>query len=162
MSYHCAPFLPQVQEEHFPYSFQENINYEISLRTASSRPWLKELQAAHRLVQVLLKGEWVGQYEILDFLIWPEGLLIRLSLKKSYRLAEFLAFLKEQSTPPGNPLQLFWDDEPRWIKLIPPGQLHESTKTFWQTADQIRQSLQPSNEGSPRLFFFYRNSLFSK
>lgn len=163
MSYHSAPLFPQVRETPFRYSSpKENFTYEISLRTASSNPWLKELPAAHRLVQALAKGELLGQYDILDFLIWPEGLLTRVTLKKSHPLSEFLAFIKENSTPAGNPIRLFWDDEPRWMKLIPSDKLSESTEAFWNTAGQIRQNLLLTDGISPHLFFFYRNSRFSK
>ena len=162
MSYYSTPLLPQVRETPFRYSsFKENFIYEISLRTASSRPWLQELQAAHRLVQALLKGELLGQYELFDFLIWPDGFFARVSLKKSFSLSEFLAFLKDKTAPAGDPTG-FWDDELQWIKLIPSEKLSESTEAFLQTASQIHKGLQKSNGYSPSLFFFYRNSKLSK
>src|SRR5579863_1680514 len=103
MSYVSIHQYHRAQETPFHYSSSKgNFTYEISLRTTASRPWLNDLSAAHRLVQTLLKGELLGQYELLDFLIWSEGLLTRVSLKKSHPLSEFLAFLKENSTPSGN------------------------------------------------------------
>jgi hypothetical protein len=159
MSYVSSPAAPVVQETPLRYSSsQENFAYEVSLRTASSSPWLGELQVAHRLVQVLLRGELLGQYELLDFLIWPEGLLTRVSLKGAFSLSEFLSLLKEKSTPAGGAPGRSWDDELQWIKLIPPEKMTESTGAFLETAGRIRQSL-PSPGGMPSpLFFFYRNS----
>jgi hypothetical protein len=163
MSYHSVPVLPQVRETPLRYSYsRQNFAYEISMRTESSRPWLKELLAAHRLVQTLLKGELLGQYELLDFLIWPDGFFTRISLKGHFSLSEFLTFLKEKSTPAGNSAGESWDDELQWIKLILPEKFSESTEAFLQTADRIRQGLQTSNESLPSLFFFYRNSRLSK
>ncbi len=163
MPYYSVPLLPQARETPFRYSFsKENFTYEIALRTASSRPLLKELPAAHHLVQSLLKGELLGQYELLDFLIWPKGLSTRVTLKGSFSLSEFLTFLKEKSAPTGDRGGEFWDEEPRWIKLITSEKLSESTESFLRTAERIHQSLQLSGGLSPNLFFFYRNSSFTK
>jgi hypothetical protein len=163
MPYVSSLMIPGAQEAPFRYSSsQENFAYEVSLRTASSVPWLGELQAAHRLVQVLLRGELLGQYELLDFLIWPEGLLTRVSLKGSFSLSEFLSLLKEKSTPAGGAPGRFWDDELQWIKLIPPEKMAESTAAFLQTAGRIRQGLPSPGRVSSDLFFLYRNSRLSQ
>jgi hypothetical protein len=163
MSYHSVSLLSQVQEPPSRYSsFKEKFTYEISLRTAFSNDWLKELRYAHRLVETLSKGDLLGQYDLWDFLIWPDGFFTRISLKGSFSLSEFLIFLKEKSTPAGNSVADFWDDELQWIKLIPPEKLLESTEAFLQTASRIHQGLQQSNGYSPSLFFFYRNSRLSK
>ncbi|HTC20275.1 MAG TPA: hypothetical protein VK859_05460 [bacterium] len=159
MPYVSSPVTPGVHETPFRYSSsRENFAYEVSLRTASSSPWLGELRAAHRLVQVLLRGELLGQYELLDFLIWPEGLLTRVSLRGSFSLSEFLSLLKEKSAPAGGAPGRFWDDELQWIKLVPPEKIPESTGAFLQTAGRIRQGLPTAGGAASPLFFFYRNS----
>ncbi len=159
MAYRSSTVIPRAQEAPFRYSSsKENFAYEISLRTASSSPWLKELPSAHHLVQVLLKGQLLGKYELLDFLIWPHGVFTRISLKGSFSLSEFLAFVKEKPAPGGGVVGEPWDDEIQWIKLIPPEKLHDSTENFLRTAEQIRTGLLSSNGVLPGLFFFDRNS----
>jgi hypothetical protein len=160
MLYHPSPAFPRIEESPSPYSPTpwSNPVYEISLRTAHSSDWLRDLPGAHRLVQGLFQGELLGRYELLDFLIWPEGLLTRVSLKGASSLSEFLVFLREKSTPSGEAYANFWDDELQWIKLVPLERLPESTRAFLQTADRIRREVQLSRGFSPNLFFFYRNS----
>ncbi len=153
-----------VQEGSFEYSAPSGneFTYEISLRTVVYSDWLKELQGAHRLVQSLLRGQLMGQYHLLDFLIWPRGIFTRVALKNSSSLSEFLKFLKEKSIPSGESPGTFWDDEPQWIKLVTPDKLSESTRSFLLRADQVRREVGQSEGFSPSLFFFYRDSRLSK
>jgi hypothetical protein len=163
MPYDSFLAIQGVEETPFRYSSsKDDFAYEISIRTASSIPWLGELQATHRLVQVLLKGELLGQYRLLDFLIWPEGFFTRVSLKGSFSLSEFLALVKEKSASTTDPAEKIWDDELQWIKLVPPEKIRESTENFFKTADLAREELRPSVEFLPHLFFFYRNPRLSK
>lgn len=159
MSYLTAPFSPSVQEPPSPYSpfSRKNVVYEVSLRV-SSISWLEELPNAHRVVQTLLQGELLGDYELLDFLIWSEGLLVRISLGKMSSLAEFLRSLKEKSTSPQEDYRKIWEQEPQWIRLVTPERLTESTRSFLQTAETLRQG---TVGYSSNLFFFYRNSRLS-
>jgi hypothetical protein len=151
--------LPQVRENSSPYGEPPapNLVCEISLRTAFYSDWLRELPGAHRLVQTLLQGQILGHYDLLDFLIWPEGVFTRISLKGASSLADFLKFLREKSTPVGTNPKVFWSDELRWIKLVTPEQLNESTRLFLQRADQIRREVSESHGSAPNLFFFYRD-----
>ncbi len=103
----------------------------------------------------------VGDYELLDFLIWPEGLRARVSLKKTPSLAEFLRFLKEKSAPVGKDYKDLWEDEPLSIKLVPPEKLLESTRSFLEVADSIRRGEAGSGYFSPSLFFLYQNPRFN-
>jgi hypothetical protein len=150
--------FPHIQETPFEYQAQprKNLFYEVSLKTSPSSDWLKELQGAHRLVQSLLQGELMGQYELLDFLIWPEGVFTRVSLKELSSLSEFLRFLKEKSAPAGESPSAFWDDELQWIRLIPADKLDESTRDFLQTVNRVREEVDRSRGFSPNLLFFYR------
>ena len=153
-----------VQEDKFKYSTPSGNGfvYEISLRTVAYSDWLKELQGAHRLVQSLLQGQLMGQYHLLDFLIWPRGIFTRVALRDASSLREFLKFLKEKSVPAGEPSRSFWDDEPQWIKLVAPEKLSESTGSFLLKADQVRREVGQSEGFSPSLYFFYRDSRLSK
>jgi hypothetical protein len=135
--------------------------YEISLRTATYTDWLKELQSAHRLVQTLVQGEIMGRYRLLDFLIWPEGVFIRVSLQETRSLADFLRHLKEKSSPPGESPERFWDEDLKWIRLISPENLDDSSRLFLERADEIRREVSRSFGFSPSLFFFYRDPRLS-
>jgi len=136
-----------------PFS-RKNVVYEVALGVDPSSSWLKDLSHAHRLVQTLLQGELLGDYELLDFLIWPEGLLTRVSLKKTPSLSEFLRSLKEKSAPAQEDYRRLWREEPQWIRLVPPEKLEESTRLFLETAQSVQLGL---SDSTPGLFFFYRN-----
>jgi hypothetical protein len=138
-------------------SARQNFVYEISLRTKDRSPWLSDLLQAHRLVQALTQGQLLEQYELLDFLIWPEGFFLRVRLQNIPTLSDFLEFLKEKTTV-GGTATLSWEDELQWIRPIPPERLAESTRLFLQNAEQIQSQLKSSGGQSPSLFFFYRNS----
>jgi hypothetical protein len=157
MSFSSA--VPFVRENPSLYSTppRKDLVYEVSLRTTPSSSWLKELQGAHRLVQALLQGQLLGLYELLDFVVWPDGLFARVSLRGPSSLSEFLKFLKEKTVPSGEPTVSFWDDELQWIKLIPEDRLEGSTRLFLETADRIRKAVELSGGYSPNLFFYYRN-----
>ena len=77
-----TPSFSKTQESPFGYSvsFGEKPVFEVSLRTREPSDSLKDLSNAQRLVQVLLQGEILGEYSLFDFLIWPEGLFVRVSL----------------------------------------------------------------------------------
>jgi hypothetical protein len=160
MAYFLSVSFPSVQESPSPYSpfSRKNLVYEISLRVAPSSRQLQALPYAQRLVQTLLQGELLGDYDLLDFLIWPEGLLTRICLGKTPSLAEFLEFLKEKSTPSPQDYRNYWQDEPQWIRLVPPEKLAESTRSFLETADSIRREVSGAGVFSSNLFFFYRHS----
>ena len=151
--------LPRLEEAPLVYgsSPEKRWVYEVSLGTPTGSNWLGSLPGAHRLIQALLQGQLLGQYELLDFLIWPGGLFTRVSLGTSASLSEFLNFLKEKTIPAGEPSPLYWDEELRWIKLVPPGEMGESTREFLEKATRVRQAVEKSGGASPNLFFFYRN-----
>ncbi|HEY5039278.1 MAG TPA: hypothetical protein VIJ93_09430, partial [bacterium] len=132
------------------------------LRTAPYTDWLKELQGAYRLIQTLLQGQLMGQYQLLDFLIWPQGIFARVVLKEIGSLSEFLKFLKEKSIPAGETTPAYWDDELQWIKLVTPENQVESTQTFLLKANKLRQEINQSQGFSPSLFFFYRDSRLAR
>lgn len=159
MAYLSVPFHPSVQEPPSNYSpfSRKNLVYEVSLKLTSPSQGLKGLVHANRLVQTLLHGEALGAYELLDFLIWPEGLLVRISLKMAPSLSDFLKFLKEKSTPPEKDYRNYWKDEPQWIRLVPPEKLQESTRSFLETAEFIHRDASTSGIFASNLFFFYRN-----
>lgn len=119
--------------------------------------WLQNLSDAHRLVQTLLQGEILGDYTLLDFLIWPQGFFTRVSLKKTPSLAEFLKSIKEKSAPYEGYYLDAWEEEPRWLRLVPPDKLSESTRFFMETVESIRQPLAGAEDSFPSLFFFYQN-----
>ena len=119
---------------------------------------MKDLMQAHRLVRSLLQGEILDLYGLLDFVIWPQGLFLRISLKKFSTLSEFLAFLKTQNLYPGHSSEDFWNDDLEWIRVVPPEKLDESTQRFWDQAFQLREELQATKGFDPNLFFFYRKS----
>jgi hypothetical protein len=160
MIYSSSNLNPFVQERSFEYSTTPNkeFTYEISLRTAAYTDWLKELQGAYRLTQALLQGQLMGHYQLLDFLIWPQGIFTRIALKDISSLSEFLKFLKEKSIPAGETTPAFWDDELQWIKLVPPENRTESTQSFLLKANELRRKINQSQGFSPSLFFFYRDS----
>ena|SRR5579872_2455169 len=164
MVYLSSPSNLLVREDPFKYSTPSGNEYiyEISLRTVAYSDWLKDLQGAHRLVQSLLQGQLMGQYHLLDFLIWPRGIFTRVALKNASSLSEFLKFLKEKSLPAGETPGSFWDDEPQWLKLVTPEKLSESTESFLLKADQVRREISQSQGFSPSLYFFYRDSRLSK
>jgi hypothetical protein len=158
MTYKNFSSHPVLRESPSGYSSPaDNPVFEVGLGTPSTSRWLGEIQGAHRLVQTLFQGELLDRYELLDFLVWPGGLFIRLSLKGPSTLGSFLQFLKERSTPAGESLGAYWDDELQWIQRVPAEKLPESTRTFLQTADRIRGESFQSRGFSPNLFFFYRN-----
>lgn len=131
--------------------------YEIALRVNPAHGLLKDLQSAHRIVQALRQGEILGNYGILDFLIWPQGVFARISLKDIPRLSDFLSFLKEKAAPAGVEPSRFWDEEPLWIRLVASEKLAESTRSFLATAEALRHGMEASGGFTPNLFFFYRN-----
>ena len=153
-----------IQERPFEYSPspRKELTYEIFLQTAPYTDWLKELQGAYRLVQALLQGQLTGQYQLLDFLIWPQGLFTRVTLKEFGSLSEFLRFIKEKSIPAGETTRAFWDEELQWIKLVSPENLVESTQAFLSKASELRREINQSQGFSPNLFFFYRNPRLGK
>lgn len=162
MSYFCDfPHLHEAPLEYSP-SPRREVVYEVSLRARADSDWLKELQNAHRLTQVLLQGHLLGEYELLDFLIWPEGVFTRVSLTGVPSLAGFLRLLKEKSVPAGTSPSLHWDDDLQWLKLIPPEGLSESTRLFLERADRVRREVSRSFGFSPNLLFFYRNPSLSR
>lgn len=161
MSYSALVEHPFVHENSFEYpASPRSLVYEVSLRTASYSHWLSDLQGAHRLVQTLLQGHLTGEYQLIDFFLWPKGLFTRIILKDAPTLSGFLGFLKERSSLPGESSRSFWDDEPQWIRLVPADKLEESTQQFLERADQVRQEVEQSHGSSPNLFFFYRDPRF--
>jgi hypothetical protein len=106
-------------------------------------------------VQTLLQGELLGRYELLDFLIWPEGTFLRVRLPQD--LSEFLRFLKDRSVPAGELPQAYWDDELQWLRLIPEDKVADSTNRFLETCGKIREQAENSKGSEPNLFFYYRN-----
>ncbi|SRR5579871_179001 len=161
MSYFPSTAYPSVQESPSPYSpfSRKNTVYEVSLQVAPSSSWLQDLSNAHRLVQTLLQGELMGDYDLLDFLVWPGGLFTRLSLKKTPSLAECLKSLKEKSAPPEEDHRNLWQDEPRWIRLVTPDKLFESREFFLETAEAIRRS---TSRPFPGIFFLYQNTRWGR
>lgn len=131
--------------------------YEIALRVNPARGLLKDLQSAHRMVQALRQGEILGNYEVLDFLIWPQGVFTRIFLRDIPRLSDFLSFLKEKAVPAGEEPSRFWEEEPPWIRLVAPKKLAESTRSFLVTAEALRHGMESSGGFTPNLYFFYRN-----
>ena len=162
MFYLSSPSIFSLREAPSPYSpfSRENVIYEVSLRAASS--WLKELSHTHRLVQALLQGDLLGNYEILDFLIWPEGILFRASLGTTPSLAELLRTLKEKSIPVKGRLQDFWEDEPRSIRLVSPEKTAESNRFFLEAVESIRREGDGAGASWPSPFFFYRHPRFRR
>ncbi len=131
--------------------------YEISLRVRHSSDDLKDLKQAQRLVQSLLRGELLGLYRMLDFVLWPQGLFLRVSLKEFSTLSEFLSFLKRQSLSPDPSSASLWDDDLEWIRIVPPEKLDESTRGFLNKALYLKHELQTTEGFNPNLFFFYRD-----
>ena len=158
MLYLFALSHPSVAEPPSAYSpfSRKYLVYEVALRPASSQRF-KDLSHAHRLVRALLQGEVLGAYELMDFLVWPDGVFLRVVLKKTPSLAGFLRFLREKSTPPEMDESAYWKDEPLWIRLVPPEKLKESTRSFLETAESIHRGSSASGLFSSNLFFFYRN-----
>ena len=146
-----------LQEIPFTYGipFRSGRLYEVGLRTVPHSNWLRDLPGAHRLVQTLLQGELLGRYELLDFLIWPEGTFLRVRLPQD--LSEFLRFLKDRSVPAGELPQAYWDDELQWLRLIPEDKVADSTNRFLETCGKIREQMQKSMGREPNLYFYYRN-----
>jgi hypothetical protein len=159
--FHAVPHLHETPLEYGP-SPQKDIVYEVSLRTKDSSDWLKDLQNAHRLVQAMVQGQLLEEYDLLDFVIWPEGVFTRVSLKGIPSLANFLRLLKEKSVPAGTSTSRFWDDDLQWIKLVPADDLSESTRLFLERAERVRREVSRSFGFSPNLFFFYRNPRLSR
>lgn len=131
--------------------------YEIALRVDPANGLLKDLQSAHRMVQALRQGEILGSYEVLDFLIWPQGVFTRVFLRDIPLLSDFLSFLKEKAAPSGVEPSRFWDEEPLWIRAVAPEKLAESTRSFLVTAEALRRGMEASGGFTPNLYFFYRN-----
>ncbi len=153
-----APAVRETPSSYSPFS-RKNAVYEVSLQVAPSSPWLQDLSNAHRLVQTLLQGELLGDYDLLDFLVWPGGLFTRLALKKTPSLAECLRSLKEKSAPPEEDHRNLWRDEPWWIRLVTPDKLSESGEFFLETAEAVRRS---TSRPFPGLFFFYQNTRWGR
>ncbi len=164
MPYFSSHSFPAVQEPPSGYSAfsPQSPVYELSLRTAPSADWLHDLEGANRLVQALLQGRLLGHYALLDFLVWPEGLFLRVGLTGNRSLSEVLRFLKEKSAPSAEPGFRPWDDELQWIRLVPAEKLPESTASFLETVERVRSQLRQSRGSSPNLFFFYRDSLLER
>ena len=163
MSYSTLVQVPFAREKNSAYSsnpFKEMV-YEVSLKTAPYRDWLGELQGAHRLLQTLLQGQIMGNYHLLDFLIQPEGLFARVTLKNGSLLFDFLTWVKEKSCPAGESTRAFWNDELQWIKLVPPDRLAESTRLFLKKAESLHREVHLTESGPPELFFFYRDQRFT-
>ena len=159
MSYTVEVQVPFVGEKSYEYPtapFQEMV-YEVSLKTKPYSAWLKDIHGAHRLIQALLQGQILGQYQLLDFLIRPEGLFTRVTLKNGSSLSEFLNWVKEKSSPAGESSRVFWDDELQWIKLVPPDRLAESTRLFLKKAESLQRETDSIEGGSLTLYFFYRD-----
>lgn len=154
---HVAPLLHETPSTYSSFPLKGMV-YEVSLRVRDSSDHLKELKQAHRLVQSLLQGELLGLYTLLDFVLWPQGLLLRVSLKEFTTLSEFLNYLKRQSLHPGQKPENLWDDDLEWICVIPPERLEESTRRFLDRASLLREKLQTTKGFDPNLFFFYRQS----
>lgn len=161
MVYLSSSIVPEIRENPSSYSpfSRKNVIYEISLWVAPSSTWLQELPNSHRLVQTLLQGELLEEYELLDFLIWPGGIFTRLSLKKAPSLAECLRSLKEKSAPPEKDYRNLWQDEPRWIRLVTPEKMSQSSEFFLETAEAVRRS---TSRTFPGLFFLYQNARWGR
>lgn len=161
MSHPSVAFLREDASGYTPGPLRGAV-YEVSMRTAASTDWLKDLRNAHRLVQALLTGKARGDFDLLDFLLWPEGVFLRVRLEPSRPLGELLKFLREASTPPGKDPFDHWDDDLEWLRLVPPQNLSASTQAFLERADRFRRETAASHGFSPSLFFFYRDSTLSR
>jgi len=150
---------PFAQEPPVPYSkpSPQGFLYEVSLHTPLYSQWLKELQGFHRLIQTLFQGELLGQYELVDLVIWPEGLFARVSLKGAFSLSEFLKYLKGRTVPAGEPTSDYWIEEPQWLRLIPQERLEDSDRHFLQILQHRQAEMGTLDPSSPNLFFYYRN-----
>jgi len=137
-------------------SARQNLIYEVSLRTREDSPWLSDLAQACRLTQALAQGQLLGQYELLDFLIWSEGFFLRVKLQAVPSLSDFLKFLRDKTGGEGVDTSR-WEDELQWIRPVPPERQEESTRLFWQNAEQARARLKTAGGTPLSLFFFYRN-----
>jgi hypothetical protein len=133
--------------------------FEVSLRVRDFSDDLKDLGRAHRVVQSLLRGQLLGLYELMDFILWPEGLFLRVSLKGFSTLSEFLTYLKGQSLHPDSSPRSFWDEDLEWIRVIPPDRREESTRRFLEQASRLRHELGATDGFDPNLFFYYRDPL---
>lgn len=159
MSYSAAFHENSVHETPNTYptpSFKEMV-YEVSLRTPAYSGWLREVQGAHRLLQALLQGQLMGHYQLLDFLIQPDGLFARVTLKNGSSLSDFLNWIKEKSSPAGESSLAYWNDELQWIKLVPPDRLRESTRLFLNKAESLHREAHLSEAGLPSPFFYFRD-----
>ncbi len=149
---------PFAQEPPTPFSApSQGFLYEVSLRTPLYSQWLKELPGFHRLLQTLFQGELLGQYELVDLVVWPEGLFVRLSLKGSSSLSDFLTYLKERTVPAGEPSFDYWVAEPQWLRLVPPERFEESERHFLSILQRHQAEMIDMAPASPGLFFYYRN-----
>ncbi len=152
-----SPFLvhePPSSYSSFPL---REMVYEVSLRVRDSSDDLKDLGRAHRLVQSLLRGQLLGLYDLMDFVLWPEGLFLRVSLKGFSTLSEFLSYLKGQSLHPDPSSHSLWDDDLEWIRVVPPDRREESTRRFLEQASRLRRELETTEGVDPNLFFYYRD-----
>ncbi len=152
-----------VYEPHSPYSAfpMRGMVYEISLRVRDSSDHFQDLYQSHRLVQTLLKGQMLDLYNMRDFVLWPNGLFLRISLKGFATLSEFFDFLKKQSLYPGVSPGGLWEDDIDWIQVIPPERMVDSDRRFLDRAEHLRTKLRGSKGGDPSLFFFYRDPSLS-
>jgi hypothetical protein len=154
------PLFPTLAQE-TPSSYSSfplrGMVYEVSLRVRNSADDLKDLGRSHRVVQSLLRGQLLGLYDLMDFILWPEGLFLRVSLKGFATLSEFLTYLKGQALHPDSSRLSLWDDDLEWIRVIPPEGRDESTLRFLEQASRLRGDLDATAGFDPNLFFYYRN-----
>src|SRR5271168_870947 len=92
---------PVMREHPAEYDSSDPLSliYEVCLQTSVKNNWLTQLLGAHRLLQTLMQGQILGRYQLWDFLIWSEGLMVRVSFQNRSSLSEFISFIKEKSTP---------------------------------------------------------------
>jgi hypothetical protein len=146
-----------LQEGPLQYGAFHDSVFEISLRAAEGSDWLQHLSGAHRVVQALFQGELLGQYELLDFLLWPQALFARVRMRERENLSNFLGLLHSRTVPAGEAVRSYWAEEPLWIKWVGPEGLADSTQEFLAKSRELRLEAGGLGADDPSLFFLYRN-----
>ena len=152
----APPFLREAPAGYSSFKGRDLV-YEIALRTPPGNPWLRDLPNSYRLLQTWLLAQSKGWCGLLDFVIKPEGFLLRVHLGKQATLAEFLVFVRERSTPPHQTVEESWVSEPAWLKLVPPSEAVESSREFMEKAAVLREEAAATPVSSPQLYFFFHD-----
>jgi hypothetical protein len=127
--------------------------YEVILKTANDSGRPEDPDRACRVLPALLAVKQTLGVVWLTILMWKDGLYLRLNPGNASSLREVLALFRKRSSLPDAQTP-DWENEPAWVRLVPPNHARGSQTPFQEKWDSL-QDLIHRPSGRENVFFYY-------